>query len=223
MMRERPILFSGPMVRAILAGRKTQTRRVVRGPIDFVGGIGQRGDLSCWGWSIEDDYGDRWAVLARDLDERHSHGCVSIPCPYGSVGDRLWVKESWARRLDEDHLSPSQLSGHWAWYWADAQTCNTGCAGAAGRKRPSIHMPRWASRITLEITDVRVQRLQDIGELDAEAEGRHLDASEPLDYFPHTWDSINGKRAPWAGNPWVWAITFRVISATVGESRIVVH
>lgn len=198
-MKERPILFSAPMVRALLARTKTQTRRLVKPQAGRIVGdlLGQ----------------PKW-YLDGDPDR-------VIRCPYGVPGDRLWVKETWARRLDEDHLSPSKLEGKWAWYWADPQTCNTGCAGAAGKKRVSIHMPRWASRITLEVTEVRVQRLQDISEEDARAEGMAVwdyDASAPggamgCTGYARLWNVINGVGA-WETNPWVWAISFRRVEPT---------
>lgn len=156
-VKERPILFSGPMVKAILAGKKTQTRRLVKAP---------RGS-------------------------EPSHAGVDFGCPYGQLFDRLWVRESWqCNHADQDRSKVN--------YRAD------------GRDRllwtPSIHMPRWASRITLEVTDVRVQRLQDISEEDAKAEG-----AEGREAFASLWDAINGNRASWASNPWTWAIGFRVL------------
>lgn len=171
-MTDRPILFSGSMVRAILAGQKTQTRRVVR-------------DGHRLGSATDTEFARKqWARCRFVFDNLDEHGQryygtgrgalmqCALSCPYGVPGDRLWVKETWARRLDEDHLKPLELDPkRGAWYWADPQTCNTGCAGAAGKKRVSIHMPRWASRITLAVTSVRVERLQEISEADARSEG----------------------------------------------------
>jgi hypothetical protein len=220
-MRERPIIFAADSVRAILAGTKTQTRRVLsrRLPVDFVGGGGDRDDLSCWGYWVDDMYG-RWAVLARGLDQRHAHGHVSIPCPYGKPGDRLYVKESWA--INEP---PS------GWlYRADDLSDYYRSRGLLKRWSSPLHMPRYASRITLELTDVRVQRLQEISPEDAIAEGIVFarcdcdstkgprcayDAHDAVRAFAEKWDEINGKRAPWASNPWVWALTF----ARVTEPR----
>jgi uncharacterized protein YqfB (UPF0267 family) len=177
-MRERPILFSGPMVKAILGGRKTITRRVLKLQ-DYDGG---------------DCYETKDGIL-RDI--------LSL-CPYGIPGDRLWVRETWAdpcgKRLPV--------------YRADEATAYLNV-----KWRPSIFMPRWASRITLEVTGVRVERLQDITEEDAQAEGVEArrsmkDGVAPVVYsyqdpFRIIWDSINGKKYPWSDNPWVWVIEFR--------------
>jgi hypothetical protein len=198
--KERPILFSAAMVRALLAGTKTQTRRVLTVPWR-----GSKRALPFEPYWVDtdgrlffcDEYGDY-----HDVEKTH----VS---PYGEPGDRLWVKETWARRLDEDDVTPAKLDGQWAWYWADPQTCNTGCAGAAGKRRPSIFMPRWASRITLEIADVRVQRIADISLDDCRAEGVGNRES-----FIALWQSINGDRlgAAWSDSPWVWCLTFKRIT-----------
>jgi hypothetical protein len=224
--RERPILFSGPMVRSILAGTKTQTRRLVRGPVDFVGGAGQQGDLSCWGYWVDDMYG-RWAVLARGLDQHCPHGLVSIPCPYGVPGDRLWVKHSYW------HYTPPTTNPSNEQAWDEITRCARWPSGESildiepdtsirkhsdfdggWKRRPSIHMPRWASRITLEVTDVRVQRLQEISEEDAQAECVPTGDGEGSyrEGFASIWQDINGKRAPWASNPWVWAVSFSVVA-----------
>lgn len=179
-MRERPIIFSSTMVRAILEGRKTQTRRIVR-----------ERDLP----SPEYEYGR--------------------PCPYGVPGDRLWVRETWMP------IASGQIPGpvrYGAAYRADDgrkwREHTTRVEFADGREagplhleqaqhwRPSIFMPHWASRITLEVTDVRVQRLQDISHDDAVAEGTAGRAD-----FIGLWENING-RDSWKANPWVWAITF---------------
>lgn len=204
-MKERPILFSAPMVRAILDGAKTQTRRVVKL------GAPPRG---CRPWRLQGNDNIRFPVFVADADAPGDFGAAgSIKCPYGVPGDRLWVRETWygdtldgvVYRADIDQLD----EGQW---------------------RPSIFMPRWASRITLEITDVRVQRLQDISEEDARAEGCTGRDPEPADeggtiyawkgrsaapdaraHFAALWDSINGDGA-WAANPWVWALTFKKVT-----------
>ena len=169
-MRERPILFSAPMVRAILAGTKTQTRRVCKG---------QR-ELS----NVHDFQIDR--------------------CPYGQLGDRLWVRETWLRHsvnVPNDYL-----------YRADHPDDGT-IGPAHGGWKPSIHMPRWASRITLEITDVRVERLQDISARDAWAEGITPSPDvDPYHEYRDLWESINGPGS-WDANPWVWAVSFKRIDA----------
>ena len=198
-MKERPILFSGPMVRAILAGTKTQTRRLVRLPAHD------------------------WALSG--IPEFLAVG------PFGARGDRLWVREAWQVDAPRD--------GSWAdtMFYGDRispldwiperyrtpahvlhrATWDDGTRSTALWWRPSIHMPRWASRLTLEVTEVRVQRLQDISEEDAKAEGVEMIDGDPTppewwsyrQEFGHLWDSLNAKRAPWDSNPWVWAVSFR--------------
>jgi len=200
-MNEKPILFSGPMVRAILEGRKTQTRRIVKPqPFD---GVVYCNAAPGWAQPYVDDGG--------------MYG-PPIECPYGEPGARLWVRETWRDQ-------PGAIE-----YRAD--TCNDGPAdGSADAEspkwRPSIFMPRAASRITLEITAIRVERLQDITEEDAEAEGIERefrtvvmrpdggpDYHIPLSYrggIANKWDEINGKRASWDSNPWVWVVEFNLV------------
>ncbi|MCE0852978.1 hypothetical protein LU689_24000 [Pseudomonas asiatica] len=200
-MKERPILFSGPMVSAILEGRKTVTRRPVKIQPRSKGDIGSYG-------------------LGQPFI-RHPDPTKRNPeCPYGRPGDRLWVREAWAADAQVDSITPRDLShGEPIAYPADGSIRQTGFAMISqGRGRPSIHMPRWASRILLEITDVRVERLQDISEEQAEAEGvgflRHApDADETLtaaQLFECLWSSINGDES-WSGNPWVWVVEFKRI------------
>ena len=212
-MKEHPILFSGPLVRAILSGEKTQTRRLVRG-------------------------------RALEMIERDSHEL--LPCPYGYEKDRLWVRETWGYDQDGPHTSL-------VLFRADRDDLGI-------RWRPSIHMPRWASRISLEVTEVRVQRIQDITEEHARAEGLPRNwtdgepgwnpnehgyltpagcyADESGDDSPECWvwwkgrreigvvytarealqlwwDHINGERAggSWEANPWVWAVSFKRVRA----------
>lgn len=217
---DRPILFSGPMVRAILDGRKTQTRRVLklgnRLP-DYIGPRGCTDDPSCWGWS-DDERGDYWLVKRGESDK----GCLDWSDWAGAyqVGDRLWVRETFSYEcldVDRDGILPP-------WYWADGNPSS----GDFTRPKPSIHMPRWASRLTLIVTDVRVQRLQDIREADAVAEGiyeweprdadgmRHFGLPElgvscptAARGFMWLWDSLNESRGfGWKANPWVCAVTF---------------
>jgi hypothetical protein len=233
-MKERPILFSGPMVRAILAGTKTQTRRVVKSPARNMQAAGETviayrppGDpwYKDYVWSMR-DRGGTWGDYTH---ERFMHFC-----PYGQPGDRLWVRETWAYDLNVDREETPEML---AWvrskgtarinYREDPNTAQTGCGGAAGRWRPSIHMPRWASRITLEVVSVRVERLQDITGEDVVAEGLTVprcgcevcarggamcpaDATGAGLMFAELWDSINGDGA-WALNPWVWVVEFRRI------------
>jgi hypothetical protein len=199
-VREKPILFSGPMVRAILEGTKRQTRRVLNpqpAPNDA-------------GWYPS-------PLHPRALhyaSERHLRKGLPIDfCPYGQPGDRLWVRETWGPCAGGVVYRASE----------DPTACPDG-----GKWKPSIFMPRWASRLTLEVTEVRVERLQEISEEDAKAEGalfhdgggighsgwRH-DPNHGFVYpsarssFAGLWDSINADRAPWASNPWVWVVGFR--------------
>jgi hypothetical protein len=199
---EKPILFSCPMVRAILEGRKTQTRRVVKKDIPpryhdvFPESFG-----TChWLWSKETS-GE--GAEQQDL--------FPLVAPY-QVGDRLWVRETWATIRDEDECSIATLTemndaGPATVFYRDTANHIT------GKWRPSIFMPRWASRITLEVTGVRVERLQDISEVDANREGLELCIEEGCgcirNRFMRLWDSINGKTCPWESNPWVWVYEFR--------------
>lgn len=211
-MTERPILFSGSMVRALLAGTKRQTRRLL-----------QPRHLNGSGWPMPDGNASSNALTAN----------LARYSPYGQPRDRLWVRETWHTSVGADGRAPAALGGHgWpVWYAADGhgEPRFTGAhdGGPAfltkGKTRVSIHMPRWASRLTLEVTEVRVQRLQEISEEDARAEGvfhgndldrtSYTDTHNPVttrDAFRALWSSINGVRADWASNPWVWAISFEV-------------
>ena len=182
-VKERPILFSGAMVRAILEGRKTQTRRVVKptsGPHSIEKTICTPGSLAAF---------------------------IRHRCPYGQPGDRLWVRETWGIH-DAD---PAR-----AWFRADPGVEDCVAKSTAGWKwRPSIHMPRWASRITLRLTDVRVERVQDISVSDCIAEGLGYptdDRYAAVDNFKPLWDSINAARGyGWDANPWVWVLVFEPV------------
>jgi hypothetical protein len=225
-MNARPILFSGEMVRALLDGRKTQDRRIVRPqPPEGTDALRDIPGENHW-WAAYATH-DANGVTYRPLGSDQQH---SWRCPYGGRGNLLYVKEAWAQRFGRDHLNGTELyeSGvREAWYWADGpgKCCRTGCAGAAGRYRHARFMPRWASRITLRLTDVRVERLQDIRGMDALREGVSIPAHIPhdgadLDYacreYRHLWESINGPGS-WDANPWVWALTFDVIPRNVDE------
>lgn len=176
-MKERPILFSAPMVRALLDGSKTQTRRVVKprhlAQIDLSRG-----------------------------------GCVanwSKPMPYGQPGDRLWVREAFARI--DGQTRPWIETDYRATYQHGDRLGDT--LGIKKRWKPSIHMPRHASRITLDVAGVRVERLNDISEADALAEGiTHSTLNDPRVEYRWLWESINGPES-WAANPWVWVICFK--------------
>lgn len=212
--KELPILFQDDMVRAILQGRKTVTRRVVKPPR---------------GWADESPSCDPFAMPPAVWWWNGVHELVGVrqECPYGQPGDRLWVRES----TEEDCAGSVSLSR----YRADgAPVLYSGCDDPAfngsvahwnypRRVRPSIHLPRWASRITLEITDVRVERLQGISEGDARAEGvQEMRGGYWRNYqpgwtqhqlsakgsFATLWGSINGPDS-WDANPWVWVVEFR--------------
>lgn len=208
-MKERPILFSGPMVRAILDGSKTQTRRVVKPQPKHPRVHEFKNPLTSelvWGYPIPTD------SIVTKID--------GFTCPYGKAGDRLWVRETFS--WNGDGFSIRDLE-----FLRSEQPVNLiyrADGVLAGGWKPSIYMPRWASRLTLEITDVRVQRLQDIDHDDAMAEGcfntgagfsfdmvKLGESDHAETAFAHLWDSINGKAHPWNSNPWVWAIIFKVV------------
>ena len=214
--KERPILMSAPMVRAILAGTKTQTRRVVK-PHKAFEEWGVKGPDDAYDATTDDD-GQGFFLVAGD------HGYAGpVPCPYGQPGDRLVVRETWQYAGFTDDGEPfiaykadgaRKLCDTSPLEWADriedvfanlSEPSNYNIdQRAADRKwRPSIHMPRWASRITLEIVSVRVERLCDMDGEDARAEGVACHAD-----FRDLWQSINGPGS-WAANPWVWVVEFR--------------
>ncbi len=193
-MPDRPIIFSALMVRALLDGRKTQTRRLLKPQHDSKG-----------------------------------RGFLDSKLPY-ATGDRLWVREAWSGDYDMRAIKPQDRFGparQPIWYWADTKRD----CGQWERPRSPIHMPRWASRITLTVTDVRVQRVQEISEADAWAEGckpgEMNDRGEPFpdeephpkggtigwdcarDWYSDLWNTLHGTGA-WDANPWVAALAFTV-------------
>lgn len=197
MIKEKPILFSTPMVKAILSGVKTQTRRVMKPQPVIEKGV--------WRWKPKAGYD-----ICLD-----AHPDIALKYAPYQIGDRLWVRETWGYIGDN--------IGH-VGYRAEGQFTES----LVSKWRPSIFMPRWASRITLEVTGVRVERLQDITESDAIAEGsgpgyilayptifhKGLEGYKetPENYregYHRLWDSINGKKYPWESNPWVWVIEFK--------------
>lgn len=217
-MKERPILFSGTMVRAILSGSKSQTRRIVKPQPDADQVLSMRKGST--GFQFAFDLSD----FCRTTDARR----IRWEVPYGQPGDRLWVRETFAivprtayARSDgvQQTLRPEDPYDHDAAIYREGWTRSRG----GFRWRPSIHMPRWASRLTLEITGVRVERLQDISEADAIAEGVTAVSSGGVTLFTTTgvncfqtakdayaalWESINGPGS-WDANPWVWVVEFR--------------
>ncbi|WP_422028117.1 hypothetical protein [Roseovarius sp.] len=202
-MTDRPILFSAPMIRALLDGRKTQTRRVLKPQPSNVDGVGRWYRMSSGGESLN---------------------CYEIPI---TPGDRVWVRETW--NVPDAYLEPRnrqtalELMNYAATPWA-----------IPGRWRPSIFMPRWASRLTLTVTDVRVQRVQEISEADAMAEGikRNIPGWFPVPgidgsgttaraAFAMLWDSLNAKRGfGWSENPWIAAYTFTVHHCNIDQMEV---
>ena len=236
-MKERPILFSGPMVRAILEGRKTVTRRAIK-PQPFIDASGN----FCWNGSNygQNERGPRSSALASPIPCSKTK---RVACPYGRPGDRLWVRETWsdvnmcgapalAYRADDDvrdlmsvelFLDEDGAFNYQDARWKKYPFCDWYADLHLARWRPSIHMPRWASRILLEITAVRVERLQDISGDQAEAEGfdsamcrqfletspsRHECKEAVIHGFAGLWASINGDES-WNANPWLWVVEFK--------------
>lgn len=211
-MKERGMIFNGEMVRAILDGRKTQTRRIVSerhlNLIDLGSKIGECYPLEC------------------GIDHANSQSYYREHCPFGKPGDRIWVRETWA----EAGAGAPELKLYRANYPAHVPSHYENVPSAEDiRWTPSIHMPRWASRILLEITDVRVERLNGISEAEAQAEGIDMEAlADSQDCydciadhnmtgrpttkgaFKYLWESIYGEEN-WQANPWVWVIEFKVV------------
>jgi len=208
-MKSRPILFSAPMVRALLAGTKTQTRRVAKHPHV----------LSAKRINSYPGHTLFYCALQETVVGAASVGAVA--CPYGVPGDQLWVRETWAHHVQAQSAERDE-DGPFV-YAADGPQALQ--ARLASKWTPGIHMFRWASRITLEITAVRVERLQDISEADALAEGvtpkwepgcsgRLMEAIGGFSFRPAAsayadlWEQINGAGS-WDANPWVWALSFK--------------
>lgn len=197
-MKEHGMIFNGEMVRAILDGRKTQTRRPIKWKQTRFTEIGEREDGSKWPWS-----------------EDAEHACdFWHPCPFGAVGDRIWVREAFrvhSRATDVATLV-YKASERNSWTEQTRRVPVAVCNKPATPEKwtPSLHMPRWASRILLEITGVRVERLRSMSQDDARAEGV-IAASGPMEAglaFRELWDSIYGEES-WKANPWVWVIEFK--------------
>ncbi|EKN4803127.1 morphogenetic protein [Yersinia enterocolitica] len=204
-MNEKPILFNAEMVNAILSGRKTQTRRIIKVQPQVTE---QRlRELGAW----QDGFN-----LSQQVNAAFQAGFIDVSCPLGKPGDQLWVRETWNKhgglltyRADHD--------------WIEEMRKATVCPA---KWVPSIHMPRWASRINLLITGVRVERLRDISQEDAQAEGMELtgwrptysdpdsggEYETPYDNFAELWTSIYGEES-WQANPCVWVIEFERMEA----------
>lgn len=243
--RERPILFSGEMVRAILDGRKSQFREVVKPQPD---------DDDIYFTSEHVKSQDYMAVDGEVKRGGILHICGNVPdpepsfvltCPYGKPGDLLWVRETWrlgrinGASIPNAEFATIQFKAGWGvlpyrrdWRefyvdllgsessWESSETGNLW-----GRWRPSIHMPRWASRITLEVTDVRVERVQSISESDALADGGWVYRDCPIHKAPERsfsqlWDSLNAKRGySWDSNPYVWVVEFKRKGEIPGQTN----
>ena len=226
----RPILMSGEMVRATLEGRKTQTRRVVtsgRYRLDGYSPTGRLVDYHGNGNTLGLEYTHDERGLWDGDSNPDGRSALILPCPYGLPGDLMYVREAWHAHKLDDNLSPAELSPSSPsriWWHADDSRDN---ADYIGKLRPSIHMPRWASRLTLVVEDIRVERLQEISEEDAVAEGAiayaergeapdPIGAAEPVYAFRELWDSLNASRGyGWDANPWVWVVQFRPIAKNV--------
>lgn len=235
----KSIALSSSEIRAILDGRKTQMRQLV--------GLNQLqpSETPSYDWTF------RGRAPVRSIAQQRRRGGAGWQdlttdelialCPYGQPGDRLWVRETWGMSyVDVVGDRPHVVGGHWGSpsrpgrkcavvFRADVDSMPDDPGYEVARWSSAIHMPRWASRITLEIIDIRVHRLQDISEDDAIAEGvepffdrfacvgrkQHITSGELAEYAPFrasfscTWDEVNGWRATWASNPWVWDIIFK--------------
>ncbi|NOL73865.1 hypothetical protein G9Q11_25210 [Klebsiella pneumoniae] len=205
---ERGMIFNAEMVRALLSGRKTQTRRPIKWKQTRFTEIGEREDGSKWPWSEDAEHAfDFWH-----------------PCPFGSVGDRIWVRETFQGPLFDFDLMDSYCKDSTP--FEKSEFCVYKADGVPAPEfydaddelhccwRPSIHMPRWASRILLEITGVRVERLKSISDRDALREGcstADMKSGDCVaDVFARLWASIYGDES-WNSNPWVWVIEFKRI------------
>ena len=227
-IKERPILFSGSMVRAILDGRKTQTRRIMKPQPTAE----SHDEYTKWCWPANDDAMKfAWAGQSPISDAVEGH------CPYGTIGDRLWVRETWGKTRQCDDLNSTE-GDVIAYRAGGTRVWNANPASPKLMRfganhyyddpkpwKPSIHMPRWASRITLEITSVRVEQLQQISDQDALSEGIPVEPTtpgidhcidgewwpgRPVQHFRNLWQSINGDDS-WGLNPWVWVVEFDAV------------
>lgn len=204
-MKERPILFSGPMVRAILEGKKTQTRRPVKPQPperENTSLPGYRGTFAKGGWNLDDPVGKR---------------CFQKTCPYGQPGDRLWVRETWCLAdgiRDVNNATGELLALRKVLYRADPLPFHLG--NPAIKKdgelawKPSIHMSRWASRIMLAVSGVRVERLLDICMDDIGSEGYEKNGTQYVQFL-NSWTKIYGGGGCGSDNPWVWVVEFNRI------------
>jgi hypothetical protein len=217
-MKEIPMLFSTPMVQAILAGRKTMTRRIVKMPKEDI-------KEAKWGYTA---FTPKGHISFRGIHSNGQYGESFVKCPYGQPGDLLWVRETWAPDLAGDDAS-SHIE--YIRYVADGTRLPIKWVKDYDRysNRPGIHMNKEYARIWLQVANIRVERLQDIAEEDAKAEGVEVINDGPFPYrhygsdttscayartsFQSLWQSINGDES-WDANPFVWVVSFTVLSTT---------
>lgn len=245
-MKSTPLLFSTEMVRALLSGRKTQTRRLIKPQPEPFGVSSYKGTRQGWVWKPA-SLNRSWNDDDRDPYNRNPMAratcALSAESPYGGPGDTLWVRETWAPfdawidgvEREDPVVVRYKADGNILRHERDRVTDIDQDNWSFPKWKPSIFMPRWASRITLEITGIRVERVQDISESDARSEGVELTAKDSWkDYlygaknqhgayhyrislpsarqsYVSLWDSINAKKSPWITNPWVWVIEFKPI------------
>lgn len=223
-MKERGIIFNTEMVRAIIDGRKTQTRCIAKfKPIDKALNLNYSGLRA---GNYHAGVKDGRCVLRSTDGATWNDRTYPLTCPYGNVGNRLWVRETWQGPLVDSEKAYDLFKDPTP--YQKVENCVYKADGGYAPEyidcddnfrqgwRPSTQMPRWASRITLEITDVRVERLNDISNEDAKSEGCWYgrgggvpdEAVTPSDYFPTLWESLYGKGS-WDRNPWVWVIEFK--------------
>ena len=220
---EKPILFSGEMVRAILDGRKTQTRRVVK-PMsknqaewltpELINSV-PHGEMIKGGWQMHHPRADTDYM---GVHVEHDSPLGWVRCPYGQPGDLLWVREThniqqiergWRVGYYADDSYAEIPMPYMQWHDVANDLSNY----VSGAKRRSIFMPRWASRITLRVLDVRVERVQRITDREARAEGVGEWGCDTIEVFQDLWDSINARRGhAWDTNPWVWVVEFEEVS-----------
>ena len=208
-MRERPILMTPENAQKVFEGVKTQTRRL--------NGLDEVNSSKLWGYPQMQDSGI--AVFLDSTQANPYNNALDVKCPYGLVGDRLWCRENgWERPYRTERML-REGADTWEPFYYDA-LLDIGEAEELKqlgfKRRPSIHMPRWACRTVVEVTEIRVERVQDISEEDAKAEGCEPHAPSGRDGkvyrrpFECLWESINGKYS-WDSNPWVWVIEFKKI------------
>jgi len=220
-VKEKPILFNPEMVRAVLSGKKTQTRRIMMPQPEHRENDAVKGSYGTFfhGWNLD-------------------HKCVSVSdfikyCPYGQIGQEIWVREThylygfWNKKSEKTKTGKQKYEfiddKEYGVKFLDKPPANiqTKRSGLGWFKRPSIFIPRWASRIQLKITDIRVERVQDISESDARNEGitysaggqskEFMERNSPINCFKYLWDSINEKRGySWKSNPFVWIVEFDI-------------